>query len=116
MRTVCFFLLTACIAADCEASPVGKDWTADLHQAIEGATRLRVRSGGTCHRQPNEEKILLDVRDAKEVVELIRQIRIDANQSGFQLHVLRESDIGVLPLRHLDPIARVPSWAEFTLA
>jgi hypothetical protein len=59
-----------------------EDWTKQLHEALKDATRLRVRSGGTCHRKPDEEKTLLDLDSPKEVTALIQQIQIDA-EGGF---------------------------------
>ncbi len=75
--------MTICIVVNCEAGPDKEDWTAVLYKALDGATRLRIRTGGTCHRDPKKEKTLLDVRDAKEVAAFIQLIRIDANESGF---------------------------------
>lgn len=58
-------------------------WTESLHAALKDATRLRVRSGGTCHRQPHEEKTLLDVRDHKQIAQVVRGIQINPGDSGF---------------------------------
>jgi len=59
------------------------DWTAPLHKAVRGATRLRVRTGGTCHRNPEKEKTLLDLRETDEIAEVIANITIDPNENGF---------------------------------
>jgi hypothetical protein len=83
MKAVLFFLTTVWFVVNCEAGSDKEDWTAMLHKALDGATRLRIRSGGTCHRRLSEEKTLLDVGDAKEIAKVIQQIRIDANHSGF---------------------------------
>lgn len=60
-----------------------KDWTTPLHEALQGATRLRVRSGGTCHRLPDEEKTLLDLRDQKQIAEFVQGIQISPYDSDF---------------------------------
>jgi hypothetical protein len=59
-----------------------KDWTTPLHGSLREATRLRVRSGGIGHRAPDEEKTLLDLRDARAVAEVVRGIHIDPKDSG----------------------------------
>ncbi len=56
-------------------------WVDSLRQAIQGTTRLRVRSGGTCHRDPNEEKTLAEIMDTAEIERVVQAIDIDASQS-----------------------------------
>ncbi len=74
-------LLIAILIIGCESKPK-EDWTTPLHEALRSANRLLVRSGGTCHRQPDQEIILLDLRDAGQVNEIIQAIQIDPEKSG----------------------------------
>lgn len=57
-------------------------WVPALRRALAGATRLRVRTGGTCHRDIEAEKTLFEVKDAKPVQELVGQIQVDEPRSG----------------------------------
>jgi hypothetical protein len=57
-------------------------WDRSLQQAVAGATRLRVRSGGTCHRMVSEEKTQWELKDATKVQEFAKLIQIDERQSG----------------------------------
>lgn len=54
-----------------------------LAAAVVGADRIRVRTGGTCHRSEAEEETILEERDPGQVREFLRQIRIDDRKSGF---------------------------------
>jgi hypothetical protein len=58
-------------------------WDEAFRQAVAGATRLRVRSGGTCHRDLSQEKTLWELSDAAKIRELAALIAIDEKQSGF---------------------------------
>ncbi len=60
-----------------------EDNTAALHEALQGVTRLRIRSGGTCHRDIEKEKTLVDVRDAVIVGDLIRRIKVNTDKRIF---------------------------------
>jgi len=78
MKRILLAFLTIVFLTGCRT-----DWTTPLHEALRGANRLRVRSGGTCHRAPDSEKTLLDLRDGKEVAVVVQGIRIDPKDSGF---------------------------------
>jgi len=82
MKRILFTILAITLVAGCR-SEEKEDRTAPLHVALQGATRLRVRSGGTCCRQPDEEKTLLDLRDQKQIAEVVQGIRINSNESVF---------------------------------
>ncbi|MBK7403164.1 MAG: hypothetical protein IPJ41_00680 [Phycisphaerales bacterium] len=58
-------------------------WNDPLHKAALGATSIRVRSGGTCHRDVETEQILAEVTDAAGVADLLAIIEIDPDGSGF---------------------------------
>jgi hypothetical protein len=57
-------------------------WTDMLREALDGTTRLRVRSGGTCHRRPAAEKTLAEVTQPAEIDRLIKGLAIDEGRSG----------------------------------
>jgi hypothetical protein len=57
-------------------------WTSSLRQAVQGTTRLRVRSGGTCHRNLSREETLADITDAAEIDRVVKGIAIDWPNSG----------------------------------
>ncbi len=57
-------------------------WTDSLQKAVRGTTRLRIRSGGTCHRQIAEEKTLAEITDSQEIKSFLKAIDIDESRSG----------------------------------
>jgi hypothetical protein len=59
------------------------DWGAKLQQTLAGTTRVRVRSGGTCHRQLELEKTLVDESDPAAIKELLASLKINPKGSGF---------------------------------
>jgi hypothetical protein len=75
-------LITVMFLAGCSARGE-EDWTTSLHTALRDVTRLRVRSGGTCHRELEAEKTLLDLRDAAQIAQCVQGICIDSDESGF---------------------------------
>jgi hypothetical protein len=58
-------------------------YTPTLRAQIERADRIRVRSGGTCHRQLQEEQTLFEERDPGRVRQILSHISIDPTESGF---------------------------------
>lgn len=44
--------------------------------------RIRVRTGGTCHRNPSEEQQLFEEKDASQIQSLIQAIHIDPPENG----------------------------------
>src|SRR5204862_5369998 len=42
-------------------------WNDSLREVLKTATRLRIRSGGTCHRNVEAEKTLFEAKDAGEI-------------------------------------------------
>ncbi len=65
------------------ACRVEHDWEESLRRALRETTRLRVRSGGTCHRRTDEEKTLVDIMRQEEIERLLDEIHIDEAGSGF---------------------------------
>lgn len=74
------------VAAFRSANPgcrVHHRWDAALKEALEKADRVRVRSGGTCHRNADGEKTLADVKEAGEIRALVERLKVDESGSGF---------------------------------
>ena len=59
------------------------DWTETLHRALEDVDRIRVRSGGTCHRRIEEEQTLFEIVSDDEIQKTISNIQIAPEGSGF---------------------------------
>jgi hypothetical protein len=77
-------LLLAAFAnsGECRPGPPSP-WTESLQSALTGISKLRVRSGGTCHRNLAAEKTLLEIQDTEAIASLIQHITIDDRESGF---------------------------------
>lgn len=65
------------------ACRVDSSWHAALVAALKDADRLRVRSGGTCHRDLAAEKTLFEVSDPVEIQRLVGSWKVEDSQSGF---------------------------------
>ena len=63
-------------------SPPPSPWTRLLQTALTDISRVKVRSGGTCHRNPEAEKVLVEIHEAAAIAALIQQISIDDRESG----------------------------------
>jgi hypothetical protein len=63
------------------AGPV--DRAKGLRSQIEDTDKIRVRSGGTCHRTVSEERTLFEVVDGAAITRVIASIVIDDEGSGF---------------------------------
>jgi len=49
----------------------------ELTQALAGVDRIRVRSGGTCHRDLASERTLFEEQDPARIAAVVRALRID---------------------------------------
>jgi len=58
------------------------NWTSSLRRAVQGTTILRIRSGGTCHRQIENEKTLAEITDPQEIERFLNAIDVDLWHSG----------------------------------
>ncbi len=58
-------------------------WDEAFRRAVAGTTRIRVRSGGTCHRRPDAEKTLFEVTKDAKIREIVDHVRVDEQRSGF---------------------------------
>lgn len=65
---------------DCQVS---YRWTETLTTALESVNRLRVRSGGTCHRDETSEQTLFETSDAEQIKQLLTGIEVLEDRSGF---------------------------------
>jgi hypothetical protein len=52
-----------------------------LAPALEGVTKVRVRSGGTCHRREQEEKTLAELTKPEEIREFFTHLTFDTDVS-----------------------------------
>lgn len=57
-------------------------WTDAFRDQVAKADRLRVRSGGTCHRKISREKTLFEVEDAAEISRIVARVAIDETVAG----------------------------------
>ena len=65
------------------ACRIDSSWHATLMAALKEVDRLRVRSGGTCHRDISGEKTLFEVSDPAEIQRLVGSWKVEDKQSGF---------------------------------
>ncbi|MCW1887769.1 hypothetical protein OKA04_23730 [Luteolibacter flavescens] len=65
---------------DCQ---VDSSWHAALASALKDVDRLRVRTGGTCHRNIEKEETLFEVVDAAEIQRLVGSWKVEDQESGF---------------------------------
>ncbi len=61
---------------------VSTGWQAAMDAAFIGITRIRVRSGGACHRDLKAEKTHLEVKDAAEIAKIIAMFSVSDEHSG----------------------------------
>lgn len=74
------------INAFSQANPqcqINHTWTSALRSTLAGVDLLRIRSGGTCHRDPSREKTLLELVDTAAIEEIVSRIEMDESDSGF---------------------------------
>ena len=64
---------------------VQRRYNETLQMDLKSATRLRIRTGGTCHRKPEQERILYETRAANEIRPFIAGIQVDEveDHTGF---------------------------------
>jgi hypothetical protein len=79
---VILLLLTAMLGTGCTRVNRLPVWEERLQTHLAGATKLRVRSGGTCLRDKAGEVVLFEVKDPAAIANLLAQIRIKAR--GFR--------------------------------
>lgn len=73
----------AAFARENPGCAVAHRWGKALAAGVGGATRIRVRSGGTCHRDSEEERTLGEERDPAEIAKAIAMIVIDEDETGL---------------------------------
>jgi hypothetical protein len=62
---------------------VTHDWNETFQGAVAGVDRIRVRSGGTCGYDPENERTLFEITDPAEVAATIALIKVEPTESGF---------------------------------
>jgi hypothetical protein len=73
------------IAAFAKAHPqcdIVYGWRGLLVKAAENVDRVRIRSGGTCHRRRSEEALLLELKARADIDDLLGTLRFDDTASG----------------------------------
>jgi hypothetical protein len=58
-------------------------WMDTLSKAVALAGRLRVRTGGTCHRRPSTERTIFEVNDPAVIRDFVAKLEVDEAKSGF---------------------------------
>jgi hypothetical protein len=58
-------------------------WDAVFRDAVAGVDLVRVRTGGTCHNDPLQEKTLAEEKDPAKIKEFLAKIEIDESKSNF---------------------------------
>jgi hypothetical protein len=64
------------------ACTVVHEWRPLLLAAIEGVDRVRVRTGGTCHRDPSTEQTIAELTRADEITAFVNAIQLDDAKSA----------------------------------
>ncbi len=59
------------------------DWGGRLRETLRCATRLRVRSGGLCHRRRADERTLFESAEPSATQELISLLAVNGSARGF---------------------------------
>jgi len=72
----------AAFAARHPACALLADARSTLLPALAGVTRVRVRTGGTCHRVATHERTLAEVREAPAITQLLDALRFAAPEFG----------------------------------
>ena len=62
---------------------IDSSWHGMLVEALKEASRLRVRSGGTCHRDLSKERTLFETSDPAEIQRLVASWKVEDKVSGF---------------------------------
>jgi hypothetical protein len=62
---------------------VNHRWKSSLEARLRNVSRLRIRSGGTCHRDKKQEKTLYETAKADEITNLLDGIELVEERSGF---------------------------------
>lgn len=58
-------------------------WREALEEALKPVTRMRIRTGGTCHRDKDSEETQFETKDVAEIQELLTGIELEEQMSGF---------------------------------
>lgn len=58
-------------------------WNTALQNSLVGVTKIRLRSGGTCHRDRDREKIFFEEKNIDKIKKIIANIKVDEENVGF---------------------------------
>ena len=75
------------------ACEVAHRWTPALALAVAEADRVRIRTGGTCHRSIETEETLFETSDGLTIRRLIAGIAVDESAAGFHCMCCGEPSI-----------------------
>lgn len=87
LKTVDLLLSTATpgmIDAFAKANPQARmvrSMNAELSAQLAKADSVKARTGGVCHRRPEQEKTIAETRDRREIAELIRHFEVVDSES-----------------------------------
>jgi len=59
-------------------------WRTALLSAAQGVTRIRVRTGGVCHRAPIAEKSIVELKTPEEIAQFFGMLELNEAKSGQQ--------------------------------
>jgi hypothetical protein len=109
------------LLAFADANPqcrIDSSWRARLDVDVAGADGLRLRTGGQCHRDADEEQTLYETHDAEEIRGLLAAIEIDEAESrghclccgGPTIEFLRGGEIVASVTNQHGQALRFPRW------
>ncbi|MHC4714896.1 MAG: hypothetical protein ACYTAN_16765 [Planctomycetota bacterium] len=61
-----------------------KAWPGALRTAVTGCDMILARTGGTCHRSPENERTLFEILEPGEIVEFLDKLEIDEREYLFR--------------------------------
>lgn len=112
-------LSSGAIATFRERNPqcvIRSGWKSQFVEVVKGADRIRVRSGGTCHRDPSQEKTLFEVEGVQD---FLARLEIQEDRSGFHCRCCGEPSfefysgetlVAVLGFHHGDAVRWPDEW------
>ena len=74
-------IISAFVKANSQAV-IHHSMNAELRTALTKVDRLRVRTGGVCHRREEKEKTIVEIKDAPSIAEVVDHFQINEDDSG----------------------------------
>ena len=75
-------LWIGCAACSHPHADMSLSWATRLRAYVAECDRVEVRTGGTCHRQKDQERVLFKVEGTASVSNLVGNIEVDETRSG----------------------------------